>query len=96
MHMVARVVLMDVTVQEGLRGLNRMRVVLRFRAVVLELVGSKADSNRRAESPGRKTGDRSPSAVRTKHRVIVEEPPGQVKENGSDCAWSLPSSNESH
>lgn len=95
-HMVVRVVLVDVAVQERLRGLSRVRVVLRLRAVVLELVGGKADPDRRPESPGRKTGNRSPSAVRTKHRAIVDEAPVQVKENGSDCAWRLPGSNESH
>lgn len=95
-HMVVRVVLVDVAVQERLRGLSRVRVVLRLRAVVLELVGGKADPDRRPESPGRETGDHSPSAVRTQHRAIVEEAPVQVKENGSDCAWRLPGSNESH
>ena len=94
MHMVVRVVLVDVAVQERLRGLSRVRVVLRFRAVVLELVGGEADSDRRTNSPSREAGDRSPS-VHTKHRVIVEEPPEQVKENGSDCAWRLPGSNRS-
>lgn len=94
-HMVVRVVLVDVAVQERLRGLGRVRVILRLR-VVLELVGGKADPDRRPESPGRETGDHSPSAVRTQHRAIVEEAPEQVKENGSDCAWRLPGSNESH
>lgn len=94
--MIARVVLVDMAVQERLRGLSRVRVVLRLRAVVLELVGGKADPDRRPESPGCETGDHSPSAVRTQHRAIVEEAPVQVKENGSDCAWSLPGSNESH
>jgi len=95
-HMVVRVVLVDVAVQERLRGLSRVRVVLRLRAMVLKLVGGKADPDRRPESPGRETGDHSPSAVRTQHRAIVEEAPVQVKENGSDCAWRLPGSNESH
>lgn len=94
--MVVRIVLVDVAVQERLRGLSRVRVVLRLRAMVLELVGGKADPDRRPESPGHKTGNRSPSAVRTKHRAIVEEAPVQVKENGSDCVWRLPGSNESH
>lgn len=94
--MIARVVLVDMAVQERLRGLSRVRVVSRLRAVVLELVGGKADPDRRPESPGREAGDRSPSAVRTQHRAIVEEAPVQVKENGSDCAWRLPGSNESH
>ena len=94
--MVVRIVLVDVAVQERLRGLSRVRVVLRLRAMVLELVGGKADPDRRPESPGRETGDHSPSAVRTQHRAIVEEAPVQVKENGSDCAWRLPGSNESH
>jgi hypothetical protein len=93
--MVVRTVLVDVAVQERLRGLGRVRVILRLR-VVLELVGGKADPDRRPESPGHKTGNRSPSAVRTKHRAIVEEAPVQVKENGSDCVWRLPGSNESH
>ena len=93
--MVVRTVLVDVAVQERLRGLGRVRVILRLR-VVLELVGGKADPDRRPESPGRETGDRSPSAVRTQHRAIVEKVPVQVKENGSDCASRLPGSNESH
>ncbi len=84
--MVVRVVLVDVAVQERLHGLSRVRVVLRLRTVVLELMGGKADSDCRPKSPRGEAGDRSPSAVRTQHRVIVEEPPGQVKENGSDCA----------
>ena len=89
--MVVRVVLVDVAVQERLRGLSRVRVVLRFRAVVLELVGGEADSDRRTKSPSREAGDPSPSA-HTEHRVIVEETPGQVKANGS----GRPGSNTSH
>lgn len=88
-HMVVRIVLVNVAVQERLRGLSRVRVVLRLRAVVLELVGGKADPDRRPESPGRETGDCSPSAVRPKHRVIVEEAPEQVKENGCDALGQL-------
>ncbi len=84
MHMVVRIVLVDVAVQERLRGLSRMRVILRLLAVVLELVGGKADPDRWPKSPGREAGDRSPSAMRTKHRTIVEEAPEQVKENGND------------
>ena len=83
-HMVVRVFLVDVAVQERLRGLSRVRVVQRLSAVVLELVGGKADPDRRPESPGREAGDCSPSAARSKHRVIVEEAPGQVKENESE------------
>lgn len=88
--MVVRIVLVDVAVQERLGGLSRVRVVPRPRGVVLELVGGKGDSHRRPERPGREAGDRSPATVRTKHRAIVEEPPGQVKEIGVDCAWRPP------
>ena len=82
--MVVRVFLVDMAVQERLRGLSRVRMVPRLRAVVLELVGGKADPDRRPESPGREAGDCSPSAVRTQHRAIVEEAPQQVKENESE------------
>lgn len=57
MDVVVRVVLMNVAVQERLRGLSGVRVVLRPPPMVLELVGGETDPDRGPESPGRQARD---------------------------------------
>lgn len=74
MAMVVRVLLVDVAVQEDLRSLSHMRVVLRLGLVVLELVGGETDSDCRPESPTQQANSRNPKAARTRHRVTVEDP----------------------
>ena len=73
MDVVVRIVLVDMAVQERLRGLSRVRVVLRLRAVVLELVGGEADADRRRESPACEASDRNQPVARAEHRLIVED-----------------------
>ncbi len=80
MGVVVRAVLMEMAVQKRLRRLGRVRVVLRLRPVVLELMGGDTDSERRPDGPGREAGDRGPTAGRTEHRAIVEDSPAGVKD----------------
>lgn len=83
MPMVVRALLVDVAVQEGLRSLSHMRVVLRLGLVVLELVGGETDSDCRPKSPTQQASSRNPKSARTRHRVTLEKSRGSVKDRPS-------------
>ena len=72
MTVVVRIPFVGMAMQDRLRSLSGVRVIRQLLPVMIELVGSKTDSDRRPQGPGSEACDRSESATSTEHGEIVQ------------------------
>jgi len=81
---IVRVVLVKMPVQDNRCRFGSMGVILGLGPVVIEFVDSKADPDRRPESPNCEAGNCSPSAAHGNHRATVEKSRLPVKDRPSE------------